>query len=137
MAGPHTLPDDALVSVTDGLGKRETMTLGEVCARWKDARHFAIEWALTTKGEWRSLGLTVRLLKVKLGKWTVEYAPPPIPVRDCDWHFTHEDYDASYEGEEDGWVDNGLGGHGASVEDCKAQIAEIEEDKGMALTEAA
>lgn len=68
------------------------------------------------------------------GKWTIHYDPPPIPVRNCDWHFTHEDYDASYEGEEDGWVSNGLGGHGASVEDCKVQIADIEEDRGMPLT---
>lgn len=72
--------------------------------------------------------------EIKFGPWTIHYDPPPIPVRNMDWSFTHEDYDASYEGPEDGWVSNGLGGRGASVEDCKAQIAEIEEDRGMALT---
>ena len=40
--------------------------------------------------------------------WTISYDPPPIPIRDFDWTATHPDYDASYEGPEDGWVDNGL-----------------------------
>lgn len=71
---------------------------------------------------------------IKFGPWTISYDPPPIPVRNCDWHFTHEDYDASYEGEEDGYVSNGLGGRAASVEACKREIADIEEDRGMPLT---
>ena len=73
---------------------------------------------------------------IKHGKWTIHYDPPPIPTRSMDWGFSHEDFDASWEGEEDGYVSNGLSGRGASVEDCKAQIAEIEEDRGMPLTEA-
>jgi hypothetical protein len=72
--------------------------------------------------------------RITYGDWIIYYDPPPIPARNCDWHFTHRDYDASYEGEEDGWVSNGLAGSGYSVEDCKAQIAEIEEDRGMPLT---
>lgn len=75
--------------------------------------------------------------RVVFGKWTIEYDPPPIPSRSCDWNFAHEDYDASWEGEEDGYVSNGLGGYGASVADCKAQIRDIEEDRGMSLTEEA
>lgn len=71
---------------------------------------------------------------IKYGPWTISYDPPPIPIRTMDWHFAHRDYDASYEGEEDGWVDNGLGGHEASVEACKLAIREIEEDKGMPIT---
>ncbi len=71
---------------------------------------------------------------ITFGPWTISYDPPPIPCRLHDWHFAHRDYDASWEGEEDGYVDNGLGGHGASIDDCKAQIAEIEADKGMPLT---
>ena len=65
--------------------------------------------------------------------WSISYDPPPIPVRDMDWHFVHPDFDASWEGEEDGYVSNGLAGHGASVEDCRAQIDDIEEER-TALT---
>lgn len=25
--------------------------------------------------------------------YRITYDPPPIPVRTCDWHFVHEDYD--------------------------------------------
>lgn len=39
--------------------------------------------------------------------WTIHYDPPPIPIRDFDWRATGPNYDASWEGEEDGWVDNG------------------------------
>jgi hypothetical protein len=59
MTGP--LPDDTPVEVTDGLGATTRMTLGEVVALWRDARHFAIDNNLRRHGVWRSLGLTVRL----------------------------------------------------------------------------
>lgn len=36
--------------------------------------------------------------------WLIDCDPKPIPVRNCDWTATHPDYDASYEGPEDGWV---------------------------------
>lgn len=68
---------------------------------------------------------------VRRGLWRIYFDPPPIPVRDCDWHFVHDDYDASWEGEEDGWVSNGLAGHGASLADCLAQIADIEAERGQ------
>lgn len=71
---------------------------------------------------------------IKHGDWTISFDPPPIPHRNCDWQFSHRDFDASWEGEEDGYVTNGLSGYGPSVEDCMAQIADIEEDKGMPLT---
>lgn len=63
---------------------------------------------------------------VKHGKWTIYFDPPPIPARDLDWAFSHENYDASWEGEEDGWASNGLAGRGASIDDCKNQIADME-----------
>ena len=25
--------------------------------------------------------------------WWIEYDPPPIPSRQCDWAFSHKDYD--------------------------------------------
>lgn len=68
--------------------------------------------------------------EVRHGPWRIFYDPPPIPARNCDWGFAHDDFDASYEGEEDGWVSNGLGGRGASVEDCLSQIADIEAERG-------
>jgi hypothetical protein len=71
---------------------------------------------------------------IRYGLWSICFDRPPIPVRNCDWSFSHENFDASWEGEEDGYVTNGLSGYGASVEDCKAQIADIEEDRDMPLT---
>lgn len=62
--------------------------------------------------------------EIRYGKWTIAYDPPPIPVRTFDWSFWHDDYD----GAED--ARDGRCGHGASVEDCKAQIDEMELDTG-------
>jgi len=39
--------------------------------------------------------------------WTLSFDPPPIPIRDFDWSATGPNFDASWEGEEDGWVGNG------------------------------
>lgn len=55
--------------------------------------------------------------------WTISYDPPPIPIRDFDWRATGPNYDASYEGAEDGWVDNG---EKASAPTREALIAEID-----------
>jgi hypothetical protein len=27
--------------------------------------------------------------------WRITYDPPPIPVRNCDWQFWHDDYDGA------------------------------------------
>lgn len=39
--------------------------------------------------------------------WTISYDPPPIPIRSFDWCGTGPNFDASWEGEEDGYVSNG------------------------------
>lgn len=57
---------------------------------------------------------TYRGWKVYQGRW-------PEPA----WQATHDDYDASYEGEEDGWVDNGLKASGDTLDELKAEIDEI------------
>lgn len=44
------------------------------------------------------------------------------------YYATHPNFDASYEGPEDGWVGNGLQVHGMTVEDVKAQIDDKEEE---------
>lgn len=27
------------------------------------------------------------------GPWRIHYDPPPIPSRNCDWHWYHDDFD--------------------------------------------
>jgi hypothetical protein len=44
---------------------------------------------------------------------------------------THPDHEASYEGPEDGWVGNGLCVHGMTVEQVKAEIDDVMDDRGM------
>lgn len=53
--------------------------------------------------------------------YTIYYDPPPIPIRDYDWHYEHDDYD----GAED--AHDPRGGSTASVEDCKREIDNLEE----------
>lgn len=60
--------------------------------------------------------------------WSVNYDPPPIPVRDFDWSATHPDYDADWRGEEDGWCDNGLKANAATYEELCAEIDAIEDE---------
>jgi hypothetical protein len=57
---------------------------------------------------------------VRHGSWLIYYDPPPIPTRACDWHFVHDDYDGEGDPRH---------GSGPSVEDCIAQIAEIEAER--------
>lgn len=56
------------------------------------------------------------------GVWTIYYDPPPIPVRTCDWHFVHDDYD----GAED--AHDHRHGHAASLAEAKAEIDDLDED---------
>lgn len=140
MTATFTLPDDAKVVVIDGLNRRTYPTLGEVVAATQvmrnplhpERRADGVDWALSTKGSWAYLGFRVLLLSFKHNGWTIDYDPPTIPIRSMDWAFAHEDFDASWEGEEDGWVGNGLCGRAASPADCLAQIAEIEADRAEA-----
>ena len=36
--------------------------------------------------------------------WLMDFDLKPVPSRAFDWSATHPNYDASYEGEEDGWI---------------------------------
>lgn len=60
--------------------------------------------------------------------WSVHYDPKPIPIRNCDWTATHPDYDASYEGEEDGWIDNGLKACAATYEELCDEIDALQDE---------
>jgi hypothetical protein len=54
--------------------------------------------------------------------------PKPIPSRAWDWSAVTDNYDASWEGEESGWVSNEPIGYGASeaaaVKDLTDQLEE-------------
>ena len=60
--------------------------------------------------------------------WSVSFDPPPIPERDFDCRATHPDYDASWEGEEDGWQDNGLKASAASYEALCEEIDALQDE---------
>ena len=60
--------------------------------------------------------------------WTIHYDPPPIPVRSFDWTATHPDFDASWEGDEDGWVSNGLQVQAATREELIAEIDAMQDE---------
>lgn len=57
--------------------------------------------------------------EVRYGRWMISYEPPPIPTRNCDWQFVHDDYD----GPEDRRA-----GHAASIAQAMAEIDLIEEE---------
>ncbi len=61
------------------------------------------------------------------GDWTISYDPPPIPFRGLDYTYTHKDYD--------GAPDSGdrRCGYAGSVDECKADIDEIEAEAAEAL----
>jgi len=54
--------------------------------------------------------------------WSIHYDPPPIPLRHFDWQATGPNYDASWQGEEDGWVDNGEKANASTYEGLIAEI---------------
>jgi hypothetical protein len=51
-------------------------------------------------------------------KWAIHYDPPPIPLRQFDWHYRHDDFDGAPDAGDDRY------GHCASLEECKAAIDE-------------
>lgn len=56
--------------------------------------------------------------------WRIDSDFWPFPASTA----THADYDASYEGEEDGWVDNGLIATGKTRAEVLAEIDRIARD---------
>lgn len=61
-------------------------------------------------------------------KLKTHYDPPPIPMRGFDWSATTDNYDASYEGPEDGWVANEPVGYGATEKLAVDHLLEQLED---------
>ena len=57
------------------------------------------------------------------------YDPKPIPVRYYDWSATSDNYEASWEGEEDGWKGSHPIGYGATEEEAVADYKmQLDED---------
>jgi hypothetical protein len=63
---------------------------------------------------------------MKYGDWHIEYDPPPIPTRQFDWHYWHDDYD----GAEDA-CDNRHG----SVASLEIAMQEIDDYEGEEFDE--
>lgn len=60
--------------------------------------------------------------------WTIDYDPPPIPLRGADWRAEHPDYEAWFDNGE--WEDNDKKVHAATREALLAEIdAWIEENE--------
>lgn len=56
------------------------------------------------------------------GPWRIYYDPPPIPSRNCDWHWAHDDFD----GAEDS--NDGRAGSCASFADALNECDEWEDE---------
>lgn len=48
--------------------------------------------------------------------WWISYDPPPIPTRNCDWQFWHDDFDGATD------AGDSRCGHAESLEAAKAEI---------------
>lgn len=66
---------------------------------------------------------------ITFGPWRIERSEW-LP----EWEAVHRDYDASWEGEEDGWVSNGLHVTAKTIPDLLDEIEEYERWKDMPLT---
>lgn len=56
------------------------------------------------------------------GPWHIYYDAPPIPARNCDWHWVHDNFD----GAED--ANDNRCGSAASFAECLNEIDEFEDD---------
>ena len=53
---------------------------------------------------------------------TNEYRGWSIEPGYIGWYATHPEFEASYEGEEDGWIGNGLQVHAMTIEAVKLEV---------------
>lgn len=67
-----------------------------------------------------------------LSGWNIYYDPPPIPTRQFDWHFYHDNYDGApnWGGDDDPGPTDWRCGRAASLEDCKKEIDNLIEEHG-------
>lgn len=57
------------------------------------------------------------------GPWRIYYDPPPIPTRNCDWHWCHDDYDGAPDG------NDGRFGHAPSFAAALNECDEYEDEQ--------
>ena len=62
--------------------------------------------------------------EIKQLGYTLSYDPPPVPTRQFDWHFAHEDYDGAPDS-----MDTRCGS-AASPEEALNQIIDVEYENG-------
>jgi hypothetical protein len=55
--------------------------------------------------------------------WLISFDPPPIPTRNCDWQFWHDDFDGAPD------ANDSRCGSAGSLEAAKAEIDEREDDR--------
>lgn len=56
--------------------------------------------------------------------WWIAYDPPPIPSRNCDWGFWHDDYDGAPD------AGDSRCGHAPTLEEARADIDFWHEEQG-------
>lgn len=56
------------------------------------------------------------------GKWRIYHDPTPLPVRQFDWAFVHDDFDGAPD------ANDNRCGRAASPDECFAAIREIEDE---------
>lgn len=54
--------------------------------------------------------------------WHIRHDPPPIPVRNCDWQFWHDDYDGAPDASDNRF------GYAPSLDAAKAEIDAWEDE---------
>ena len=64
----------------------------------------------------------IALKKIKSLGYAIEYNPPPIPMRCCDWQYAHEDFDGAPD------ANDPRCGTGPDPESCLAAIEDLEEE---------
>ena len=69
-------------------------------------------------------------MKTAYRDWHIDFDPPPIPTRNCDWQFWHDDFD----GAED--ANDNRCGYAASLEEAKAEIDLWYDEREMTDAEA-
>lgn len=66
----------------------------------------------------------------RYGNWHIEFNPPPIPTRACDWQFWHDDYDGAPD------ANDNRCGSAATLDDAKMEIDMIDDmDRELSVDE--
>ncbi len=67
---------------------------------------------------------------IMYGDWRIYYDPPPIPSRNCDWHYVHDDFDGAPDAGDNRY------GSCATAAECRDEIDAYEEERCFKAPEA-